>query len=401
VEEPLGRAKAELGAGRVREALAALEPKTLAASLKSAIDDVARASGASRAEVEALLEWGPIDMALASLGESRGAAAAAWNDLPPVHGGLLAGVAEVTTHADNDDVGFYLDRLGQKMARDRSLAGPIDALAADVEAWQSLVRRACETVDEHPKLLASRKRRVLLRAALVLVAAAIIVPVGIASFVSWRAQKLARERVEAALDGPDPCAAEQIAPADLDVAGAAAKARAAERDRACGEMRTRAARVARCEGFASAVERGVDLEGETADQAGSLRPLIRRMKAKALDPEDLRKAPVWPCEEVDAPKRLWKVFIEAAGASTLVWRDPPPVSAEIVRRLAVTGLPSAARGTLLSRAEEISGHGVRQGDEESLVRGAELCALCKQLGIETGPNCRGLDVVLAKPPAGR
>lgn len=395
-EEPLGRAKTELGAGRVREALAALDPKALSASLSRALDDVGRAAGMPKPAVAALLDWGPIDMALASLGESRATAAAAWGELPQVSGGLLAGVAEVTTHAENDDVAFYLDRLGQKMQLDRSLAGPIDTLAADVEGWQALLAAAARTLDRHPRLVAARKRRRIIALVATLGAAAVIIPIAIAFAFRHRAETAAKGRVATALDDADPCVAERIVEADLEVAGPAAKLRASERTRACSEDRARAAHVAQCEALVSAVESRGTLEGDAAALAGPKRALFGRMIVRTLEPFDLEEVPTWPCAEVDGPARLWKVFIEAASTSTLIWRDPPPLADEVATRIADVGLTQASRGTLLAAAEEVAGRGVLQGDEASLRRGGRLCALCRQLKIETAGNCKGVEVVLAK-----
>lgn len=395
-DEPLGRAKAALGAGQVREALDALDPKKLAGALRQGLDDVAAASGASRRDVEALIAWDPVDRALASLGESRAAAAVVWGELPPVAGGLLTGVAEVTTVAGNDDVGFYLDRLADKMSRDRSLAGPIDQLAADVEVWQRLVADLGATVDEHPKLLAARRSRVLLRAGLVLVAIAIAVPTAIALMIGWRAREAARERVELALAADDPCQAESIPAADLGVAGAAAQARADERLAACRVVRERAARLAGCRALIEAVERGGEPPTDAITAAGETAPIVIRVTRRRLHREDLSVVPVWPCTDVGAEKALWKAYVDAAGKDLSFWQDPPAMPDAVVEQLVALDLSPTARGTLLGRAETVSGHGVRQGDAESLRRGGELCALARRLKIETAGNCRGLDVVLAK-----
>jgi hypothetical protein len=393
---PLGRAKVELGAGRVKEALEALDPRALSSALRHAITDVAASAGATKAEVEALIDWAPIDLALASLRESRATAAAAWGELPPIAGGLLAGVAEVTTHAENDDVGFYLDRLGQKMARDRSLAGPIDTLAADVEGWQGLLTSTARAIDAHPRLLAARKRRVLLRALALLGVLAVIVPIATVLALRHRARAAAEARVATALAAADPCAAEAIDAGDLEIAGPASQTRAADLVRVCANERARLDHLAKCEALVGAVEARRTLEGEPAVLAGPQRALFGRMIVRNLEAFDLLEAPTFPCSEVDGPKRLWKVFLEAAGASTMIWRDPPVIDHAIVTRLAEAGLAQASRGTLLARAEEISGHGVRQGDEPSLKRGGELCALCKRLRIETAGNCRGVESVLAR-----
>lgn len=395
-DEPLGRAKAALGAGKVREALDAIDPKTLAGALRKGLDDVAAASGASRRDVEALIAWDPVDRALASLGESRAAAAAVWAELPPVAGGLLTGVAEVTTVAGNDDVGFYLDRLAEKMSRDRSLAGPIDQLAADVEVWQRLVADIGAKVDEHPSLLAARRSRVLLRAGLVLLAIAIAVPTAIALVIGWRARVAARERVEVALAADDPCQAEAIPADDLAVAGAAAQARADERLAACRVVREEAARLAGCKILVEAVERGGEPPTDAVTAAGDAAPLVIRVARRSLDRDDLTTTPAWPCAEVGAEKVLWKAFVDAAGKDLSIWQNPPAMPDAVVEQLVALGLSPTARGTLLGRAESVSGHGVRQGDAESLRRGAELCALARRLKIETAGNCRGLDVVLAK-----
>lgn len=398
-DEPLGRAKAELGAGKVRDALEALDPRRLASALRRGLEDVAAAAGTSRATLEALVEWDPVDRALASLGESRAAAASVWGDLPPVAGGLLAGVAEVTTHANNDDVGFYLDRLAQKMARDRSLAGPIDQLAADVEVWQGLVRGIGATLDEHPRLLATRRARALRRGGLVLAAIAIAVPAAIALVIGWRARSAARERVEITLEAADPCHAETIAEADLEIAGAAAQARAQDRLAACRAVREREARVAHCSALLDAVDEAEMPSPESLAAAGDAAPLMIRLVRRSLDAADLGTRPVWPCEDLGSAPRLWKVLVEAAGKDMAIWQNPPPIHDAVAAQLVTLGLSPVARGTLLSRAEEVSGHGVRQGDAESLKRGAELCALARKLKIETAGNCRGLDVVLAKTRA--
>ncbi len=400
-DEPLGRAKVELGAGRVQGALDALDPRKLAEALRHGLEDVARAAGTSRSTLEALVEWDPVDRALASLGESRAAAVMVWGDLPPIAGGLLAGVAEVTTHANNDDVGFYLDRLGEKMSRDRSLAGPIDQLAADVEGWQGLVRRIGETLDEHPRLLATRRARALRRAGLVLAAIAIVVPTTIALVIVWRARAGARERVDAALEATDPCRAESIPDSDLDTAGPAAQARAQDRLAACKAVRERDVRLARCQTLLDDVERAQAPSAEGVAVAGDAAPLMFRLSRRSLQVDDLATPPTWPCEDVGAAHRLWPVFVEAAGKDLAMWHNPMPVHDVVAAQLVARGLAPAARGTLLSRAEEVSGHGVRQGDAASLEKGAALCALARRLKIETAGNCRGLDVVLAKSGGAR
>lgn len=395
-DEPLGRAKIDLAAGRVRDALDAIDPRRLAAALRAGLDDVARAAGASRSAVEALVEWEPVDRALASVGESRASAAAVWAELPSIPGGLLTGVAEVTTVANEDDLGAYFDRLAQKMARDRSLAGPIDQLAADVDAWQHLLARLRDTIDDHPRLLAARRARLLRRAGLALAAIAIAVPTAIAVVIGWRARVAARERVEAVLVAEDPCHAEAITTEDLAIAGAEAQARADERLAACRVLRERAARIARCEALVRAVDDAVEPPADAIAAAGDAAPLVIRVARRRLDREDLAAPPAWPCEEVGAAPHLWKALVDAAGRDLSIWQDPPPIHDAVIEQLNAIGLDRTARGTLLGRAEAVSGHGVRQGDAASLSRGAELCALARRLKIETAGNCKGLDVVLAK-----
>ena len=130
--------------------------------------------------------------------------------------------------------------------------------------------------------------------------------------------------------------------------------------------------------------------------AGAAGPLLGRVAERKLEAHDLASVPAWPCEEVGAPPRLWKAYVEAAGASVTLWRDPPEIPEAVIAQIAATGLAPAARGTLLAQAEQVSGHGVRQGDEASLTRGEKLCTLARKLSIETAGNCKGLDVVRAK-----
>lgn len=390
---PLARAASHFCAGRVREGLDAIQEKELLEGLERGAAAVASRAGVRTADVMSLLPWDSLRPALATLREHHAAADAIWREQGHALGGFLAGVAEVTVDAERmDDAGFYLDRLADKLSRDKKLSGPLDDLAADVTRWEGLVRGLGPLLDEGKALRAAYLKKQVRRAAAAVTLLVILAGLGAYGLSLHRA----RARVEASLTTEDPCAAAAIAPADLSRASAGQLARVDEREAACEARRERAAYEERCLRAAEHAEAGTIDEADR-EVIGASAELLVRAKGGALTTEDLLATPTFPCEDLGVPARLWAVFARAAANAPPAWRKARGVSDALAERLKGELAPSPASAlAIASEVEPIAERAVKMGQVTDVDEARDRCALQARLGLPQGKWCTALGVALSR-----
>jgi hypothetical protein len=389
---PLRDASGCLAVRRVKEALLEITVDQLRAALRRGVTESARIVGVRPAEVESMLPMGEIEALLHQLSVHQPKALEVWNLHADRLGGFLAGIVDVTMEKGLPEAGWYIGRLAQKVSRDKPLALPLAELAADLDAYQTLLKRAGASVDAGGVLRRAYRMKQL-RRALILISAVIAASVWL---VLWVRLRQSRARVQAIVDAPDPCIAGAVADADLAHATPAQKSALDAKGHACAEARAAAAHVAACDALVAHVESGA-LTGEDAALAKDAGPLLGRIAKGSLEAADLALDPVFPCADVASSKRLWPAFKKAAAASTEAWQAADHASPKLVAALKTEGPPMApeALEVLSTRAEDAAHKGLVTGDEATIQSAVAACRLEDDLGLEPGPSCARLSMILA------
>jgi hypothetical protein len=138
---PLHYAGGCIVAGKVAEGLRELTIESLHGGLERGVAEAAGSVGADLADVERLLPMADVKGAAARLDAAQRGAVAAWDIYSAHLGGMLKGTADLTVDGRAPDVSNVLERLSQKVIRDRPLADPLHDLAVEVGRWLDLVER--------------------------------------------------------------------------------------------------------------------------------------------------------------------------------------------------------------------------------------------------------------------
>ena len=161
-------------AGRVKEGIAELARDGLMGAWQRGVSEVASGAGAAVSDVEGLLPRDEVLAAADLLQESQQRAAEAWQMYAGHLGGLLAGIADLTVDGRVPEASLCLERLADKVARDKPLAEPLRLLAVDTQRWQDMIFDCKRRLEDGHGLAASFRRRRAMRLGAVGVAAALI-----------------------------------------------------------------------------------------------------------------------------------------------------------------------------------------------------------------------------------
>lgn len=405
-------------ASKVTEGLRELTPESLVGGLERGVSQAAARVGVSASEVERLLPMVELRTIAARIGLSQKNATLAWEAHAGHVGGLLKGVADLTTDGRAPDTGLCLERLATKVSRDADLALPLEALAADVRRWQDLIARCRDILDDGAVLAKAYKRRQLRRVLLATVPAMVA---GLAlSLALWI--RAAQARVEDALAGSDACAALDIPPEDLARSSSSQKKKAEERKAMCATQREREARERKsaeerearareaeqkkqaretgCAALASHIEAGKILPEDEATVGESL-GLMRRIAKGALSPSDYGPddAPL-PCGDTKAGPSIAAAFDRALIAAPAAWANAPDPSRQARAALEkhADELPSAPKQVIAQRADALAKKALLFGDAGVQERAVRLCALKDALGLHGGGYCGTITAGRAKTP---
>ncbi|AUX43793.1 hypothetical protein SOCE26_052480 [Sorangium cellulosum] len=415
---PLNHAGTCIQGSRVPEGIRELAPEGLLGGFQRGVAQAAKLAGVRVEDVERLLPMDEVREAMERLKASQVEALLAWELHAGRIGGLLEGVAEVTNHGRAPDAGQFLERLANKVRRDRPFSEPLQVLADDVAHWQATIARCRKLLDESGggALARAYRRRRLRRVATIAVSGLVMIA---ALAVIVRVQA-ARARIEALLARPEVCAIRGVSEADLGRAASEQQRRVAARLEACAaeearearerearllaeerareEQRRREERDVKCASLAVRFKAGAFSEGDGA-LAGVSDDLLRRIAQRRLTAADVGPSgPVIPCDGARGGDALRAAFADALVASVWTWvpsADPGPKLGEVLapRR---AELPPRARTMIAVRTVNESKRAIVSGDPAALERASRLCALSAALHIAGGPACAALAKLATK-----
>jgi hypothetical protein len=401
---------------RVTDGLRELTPDSLYGGFRRGVEESAKRVGVGSADVERLLPMDQVRSLVNRLTVSQRNAVQAW-DLHAGHmGGFLKGVADLTADGRAPDVGLCLERLAKKVTRDRELAEPLRALAVDVGAWQDLISRCRDLLDDGGALERAYRMRRVRRVLAIAGLAGIIV--GALAVVLW--VRAARGRVDEVLASADACAVSAIDPGDARRASSDQRRRLAARDEDCTTRRANEAKALEiahareekareelrvkkeleqtCEALAAHLDAG-SLTPDDAAFAGARAALLRRIAQKALDAADFGPAdPDLPCAGTEAAGRISAAFTRAILAAPARWANADDPSKLVTATLIehVADLPSSAKQVVARRADDLAKKALIIGVPGLLPRAVRLCQLKVALGIRGGSYCAGALFTIAK-----
>jgi hypothetical protein len=410
---PLNYAGGCIVAGKIPDGLRELSADSLHGGFKRGLEEAAHQVGVGLSDVERLLPIADVDVAAARLDAAQKAALGAWAMNAGQLGGMLKGVADLTVDGRAPDVSNFLERLSKKVVRDPGISEPLHLLSVEVACWLDIVEHCGDLLADGGVLAKAYQRRRLRRVLVGGVGGAALV--GALSVGLWL--RGVRNRVDAALDITDPCAALSIDESDLARASAAQRQRAADRRDACAGLRRRDAdareaqrvrdekvrdaekqitdRRNRCDGLATRLAGG-DILAEDEALAPGKGPLLRRIARRALDRGDLMEADL-PCADTPAGAGIAAAFATAVVASPAAWANADDVS-DRVRAVLVehrAELPPSPKQQLLSHADNLVKRAMIQKGPGMADQAAHICKLKDDLGIRGAKFCATLDVLRA------
>lgn len=403
---------------QVPEGLRELAPANLHGGLSNGIAFAAKRVGVAPADVEGLLPMAELRTVLARIGFNHQRSVEAWSMYAGQVGGFLKGVADLTADGRAPDVGLCLERLSKKFSRDKPLAEPLHALSVDISAWQDLIARCRDILDDGGVLKKAYQRRRIRRILLATVPA--IIAVGALSLGLW--YRVSQVRIDAALAKADPCAVLDIAPDDLSRSSSSQRGKLEERRTECQKAReqeirqkeeqakkeaaareadrVRKEREGKCDALATHLASG-QLTPEDEAVAGASSPLLQRIIKGALDPADLGpKDPVLPCADAPAGTRITDAFGRAVLAVPGNWANAEDPSALVRATLVKHGaeLPTSPKQVLAWRADKEAKKALLVGGAENVERATRLCQLKEALGFQSGSFCTNVAAGVSKAP---
>jgi len=403
-------------ARRAEEGLRELAVDNLQGGVARGVMQAAARAGVTPADVEQLLPMAELKQLLTRLAASQPRVLEAWKLYAGGLGGLLTGVADLTVDGRAPDTALCVQRLAKKVARDKPFSEPLQRLADDLLDWQDALHRCVELLNDTTGLeKAYRQRR--MRRMLTIVGAAAAAALVVAVVV-W--MRVARAKVLAVIEKPDPCAAMELTAADLDRVSDELRARASgnrlkcevqraeeakrKEDERLREEREREAKKAQealeasCEGLAAHLEAG-QLTAEDEAFAKGAANLVGRIAKGALELTDYGPAePALPCKGTKGEARLAAAFRKAVLAKP--WNVPMVEATSAAVREALSqgaaDLPAKLKAMMGTRAGDAAKKAFVSGKPEHIARAAALCETAKALGTAPVGPCDGVRALGAK-----
>lgn len=389
---PIHKAAGRLKDGAIAEGIAGFAKAELLAGLRAGIDSAAARVGFPPSEVERLLAWDTLMPALDKLDAAHAEATRAWREQAISVGGLLTGLSRNTAVDVYKQSGaLALGNIAKRFVRDKPLYEPLEALAAEVGAWEALIAKCGDVLEGSPLVARRLKRRQLLKFA---VLAVVLVAASAGGIVLWSKKKIsdARARVEGILADADSCKVEAITAKDAAHATPDQLRRRDERMSACSAARAVAAREAACEALAKNFETG-KLTPDDLAAAKDAAALLSRATKLDLTTDDLmvtRKS--MPCQDTLAKDKFFGIFVTAAAGSGPAWSAATQVSDDLREALKSKKLvgTTAWRDELTRRAEPLAAKAILSGKPDEMDRAKTMCDFHMSFGLEPGKKCSGL-----------
>lgn len=411
LSEPLASAASHLASDQVDKAIEDVAPETLRASIQRAAARVASDVSVKPEAVLRLLPMAEIDATLAKLSASQPRAIASWRALAGGLGGLLGRASQTPGEAvAAPSPSDRLRALASTMQRDKAVAEPLAALAADLAAWEALIDRVATTIASSPELRSALRIKKGKRVALVASIAAALVVIGIIA----RAAYVARAHVTAAIAKDDPCVAFDVAEIDLGRVSADLRAKVSEKRKACEDRRAEEARVAeearlrkereeaerrareKRESDCAALADHVDAEKLSPDDEAFAADagLTKRIAASSLETRDFGpEDPKMPCAGSKAEERLWAAYRKAVLAKSwaMLRVSAPGPAARAAFGPDGGKMPFRLRKGFATRANDAAKFAVRTGKVDDAKRASAWCEVARALGMPMAGACDAAD----------
>lgn len=394
---PIRKASGRLRDGALADGIAGFAKPELLAGLKTGIQNAATRVGFPASEVERLLAWDTLFAALDRLDVAQTAAAQSYRAQSSRVGGLLTGFSRNTAvEVYRESGALALRNVAQRFVRDKDLYTPLEALAAEISAWEALVAQCGDIVEGSPLVTRSLKRRQILRFGVVSVVLLLLLS---GSFVWWSDKKVkdARARVEAAIEDKDPCKVETISSVDATNATPDQIRRQDDRLKECASVRAIAAREAACDSLAKNFAAG-KLTPEDANQAKTSAALLARAVKLELEPNDLMQTPKdMPCQDTAAANRFFGIYAKLAASSSGAWSTADRVSDDLREALKSKDIEKITvwRDELTKRAEPLAAKAILSGRPDDMAGAKSICQFQGSFGFDLGRKCSGLLSFLA------
>jgi hypothetical protein len=405
---PVNYAALCIHSGKVPSGLSELAAENLHGGFKRGVEEAARNVGVEIRDVEGLLPLHEVSTATGRLDTVQKKAINAWTTYAGQVGGFLTGVTDLTVDGRAPDIANALERLSQKVVRDRPLSEPLHALSVELDGWVQLVER-CGDLLANGEVLKSAYRARRIRRALVagslIVTVVALLPIGLSMLA-------VRARVEAALGASDPCAVFTIAPRDLERASSAQQERAAAQRATCGDLQRQAEeareaaaraeekaraeeqarkdREAKCDALAAHMAAG-DVLPEDAAVADGKGPFLLHVAKRALASVDMSESAL-PCANTPAGAKIAEAFAAAVLASPAAWANADDISGRVAALL-VAHRDELARNPkfgLLAHADAMVKRAMLVKTPAAMDQAEKLCKLKDDLEIQGSKFCPAL-----------
>ncbi len=389
---PIRKASGRLRDGALADAIAGFAKTELLAGLKNGIQNAATRVGFPATEVERLLAWDTLLPALDRIDAAQGAAALSYREQSSRVGGLLTGFSRGTAvDVYRESGALALRNVAQRFVRDKELYLPLEALAAEIGAWEALVAQCGDIIEVSPLVKRSLKRRKITRIAALSVVLVLALAGGLALW-SEKKVKDARAHVEAAIANQDPCKVETISNADATHATPDQIRRQDDRLKECASVRAIAAREAACDTLAKNFAAG-KLTPEDTNQAKTAAALLARAVKLELETNDLLQTKKdMPCQDTPAGNRFFGIYAQAAAGSSSAWTTTDRVSDDLREALKSKDIEkvTAWRDELSRRSEPLAAKAILSGKPSDMAGAKTLCEFQGSFGFELGRKCTGV-----------
>jgi hypothetical protein len=408
---PLQYAAGLVSSNKVLQGIEELGAPGLLGGLKRGISEVGDLVGLPATDIEAAMPVAQMAELAARLEVSQPNAVSAWRRYAGQFG-FMDVITALTIDGRKPEIGLCLERVAKKLAADRELSEPLLSLAADVTAWEELIVR-CRNILEDRDWLAKAYAKKRLRRVLAASIPAVVIAASLTVMVVVRSN---RNRIDRAIGASDACSAEAAAgsltfasKAQLGAleeakgrcqAKLAAEKKQREEAARARELEEKAARaktehVEACAKLAASVADGSFTEGGApADLDAPTRALLARLASKKLSPADAGpEDPTLPCGDTPSHAELEKALGAALVSDLALWTqkmDPSPASRRALEARRAE-LPQNGIIGLASTAEKTAKEGLTTGKADVMARAKRLCAVARALGTPGRASCSAVE----------
>ncbi|MBK8253696.1 MAG: hypothetical protein IPK82_13645 [Polyangiaceae bacterium] len=397
-------------ARKPEDGLRELTPDNLAGGVSRGVLQAAQLVGVTPSDIEQLLPMAELSGLWTRIGASQPKVMEVWKTYAGGIGGMLSGVADLTVDGRAPDTALCVARLAKKVQRDKPFAEPLGRLADDLADYQDALARCVELLNDTTALQKAYERRKFRRMAMGIGGACF----GIGVLLTLTLFLVARGRVVAVIENPDPCASLPLTASDLARVGEPLRTKAlanktqCETDRAEAQKRAeeerlraekekqalaeKAAMEAACSKLATDLSTGA-ISSEAEAVAKETAPLLGRIAKNALEASDLGpEEPAFPCKGTPAEGAISAAYQKAVLAKP--WNIPKAERLSVAAQQAIEkgagDLPTKLKRMLGTRANDASKKAIASGKPDLIAKALAACEAAKAVGTAPHGPCEGV-----------